>query len=162
MREAQETVKTKPKNVYIRQLQDSDEAKAMRIFDGTNADVHVFLPQAALDKQRKDCKNTLKTKENWVVEKGKEVIGFISLIDDSKISAVYVKKSHINQGYGKHLLNYVKSLKDTLELAVYEDSKRALSFYMNQGFKEVGTGMDNGFKYFVLRWYKNEKEVTEN
>ena len=92
MKEAQEAARRKPKNVSIRKFKDSDEAKVMKIFDGVNADAHCFLPQDALDKERKNCKNTIKRGETWVAEKGKEVIGFINLIDDSSIAGVYVKK----------------------------------------------------------------------
>lgn len=138
--------------LLIRKCQNSERKEVIKIFDEINPVVHSFLPKAVLDKQKEDLIGI--EQKIWVAEIDKKVIGFISLINEKLIGAVYVLEDFRGNGYGTKLVEHLKSLKENLELGVYENN-HAFSFYEKLGFTVVKEGVDNGFKFFLMSWKRN-------
>ena len=63
-------------------------------------------------------------------------------------------------GIGKHLLEYVKQTHSTLSLGVYQKNKRAVSFYLREGFSILSEELDEatGETEYTMIW----KEKMEN
>ena len=67
------------------------------------------------------------------------VIGIQPVKDTTLIRRSYVLTKHQRRGIGGRLLEYLKSLAETLEILVgtWEDAEWAVRFYMKHGFQEV-------------------------
>ena len=77
-----------------------------------------------------------------VYEDNDDIRGFISVINNDFIGALFVKKNHQGQGIGKNLIDYAKNLYDKLSLAVYKENEKALEFYKKMGFKIISENIN--------------------
>lgn len=59
-----------------------------------------------------------------------------------------------SQGIGRHLLEYVKTVKDHLTLQVYQKNRRAVKFYQREGFLVQDEHVDEntGEKELLMLW----------
>lgn len=56
--------------------------------------------------------------------------GFISIIDDSFIGALFVDNAYQGQGIGQSLINTAINQYKSLSLAVYKDNVNSIHFYL--------------------------------
>ncbi len=84
--------------------------------------------------------------------------GFISVLDNSFIGALFVLEAQQGKGIGKKLLECCKFLCSNLELAVYSQNKPAVDFYTRNGFaiKKEQPNEDSGFIEYIMFWTKEE------
>lgn len=73
----------------------------------------------------------------WVYEHKQEILGFISILDNNLIGALFVKTSSQQTGIGKALIEYAKLNYPLLLLEVYPQNERAYQFYQRMGFKTL-------------------------
>ena len=71
----------------------------------------------------------------YVYVEGDEIKGFISIINEEFIGAVFVDIDCQGKGIGSKLINHVKEKYDRLELAVYKDNEKSVYFYKKVGFE---------------------------
>ena len=90
------------------------------------------------------------TYENYVIEEGQEVIGYMSLLfyrslyhkkGTAQVNELIIDKEHRNKGLGKELLQYgIKRAQeremDEIEIGVEKENTKAITFYKNNGIKE--------------------------
>ncbi len=87
-------------------------------------------------------KNYIQVKENYLpnsdtylyIEESK-VIGFISIINEEFIGALFVSPEQQRCGVGGKLINFAKQKYSKLTLAVYSENKNAVLFYKKMGFE---------------------------
>ena len=73
-------------------------------------------------------------KDNSIIKKD-TIIGIV-------FSGIFVDRKCRSCGIGKHLLEYVKQTHSTLSLGVYQKNKRAVSFYLREGFSILSEELD--------------------
>lgn len=73
--------------------------------------------------------------KTWVWEEQRELLGFISVMDEQFIGALFVRPAAIGRGIGKALMEHVKQRFCQLSLEVYQKNHRAVNFYAAQGFR---------------------------
>ena len=86
---------------------------------------------------------------------GAPVDGFISLEDDNGIAALYVAEGARNAGLGGALLDVGKSLRDDLNLWVFQANNGAIRFYQRHGFAErrrTDGDNDEGLPDIFMEW----------
>ena len=102
-------------------------------------------------------KDILPKKEIYVYEDDNtnQINGFIGLMDNY-IAGIFVNKNNQSRGIGKQLLDYVKEIKETLNLSVYQKNIRAISFYQREQFviQSEHIDDDNNEKEFIMTWNK--------
>lgn len=102
-------------------------------------------------------KDILPKKEIYVYEDDNtnQINGFIGLMDNY-IAGIFVNKNNQSRGIGKQLLDYVKEIKETLNLSVYQKNIRAISFYQREQFviQSEHIDNDNNEKEFIMIWSK--------
>ncbi len=72
--------------------------------------------------------------DTYVYSKNNKILGFISVIEDTFIGALFVRTDNQRSGIGKELIRFVMEKYETLSLAVYVENESAVSFYKRMGF----------------------------
>lgn len=115
-----------------------DAALCLDIWRAASEVGHPFLDRATLDADALLVRDVyLPRAEVHVAERGGEVVGFIALLDDL-IGGLFVAPEHHRAGIGRALIDHAASLRDSLEVEVYEANARAHGFYLACGFTPVG------------------------
>ncbi|WML32900.1 N-acetyltransferase [Clostridium sp. OS1-26] len=141
----------------IKELEKFEIEEVMNIWLKTNITAHRFIPEQYWTKNYDLVKNEYMPVSKTFVYKEKDVIkGFISIINNSFIGALFVLEEYHGQGIGKELINYCKSLYSSLELGVYVENVSAVDFYKHCGFKvkEEQISEDSGFREYIMSWIK--------
>ena len=73
--------------------------------------------------------------ETWVWEEKNTLLGFVSVMDNQFVGALFVAPKALHRGIGSALLNHVKQRYPELSLEVYQKNSRAVNFYHALGFR---------------------------
>lgn len=139
----------------IRKFREEDTVKVMTIWTKGNFEAHSFIDKDYwLLNFNKVKDEYLKKSETYVYVDNNEIKGFISLLDNYFIGALFVRKEYRRQGIGRKLINYVKDKYDRLELQVYEKNINAILFYTALGFinKKIQIDKETNEKEYVMEW----------
>ena len=145
----------------IRKFREEDLTKVMTIWTKGNFGAHPFIDKDYwLLNYNKVKDEYLKKAETYVYTENDEVKGFISILNNEYIGALFVKKEYQRQGIGRKLINFVKEKEkyDKLILHVYEKNINAILFYTELGFKNKKIQIDEktNEKEYVMEWRKEE------
>ena len=127
----------------IRKLRENDLAAVIEIWLDSNIKAHYFIPKEYWISNYPAVKEMLPQAEVYVYEEEdtQQIIGFIGLTENY-IAGIFVQENAQSRGIGKQLLNYVKEIKTTLSLSVYQKNMRAISFYQREQFVIQREGLD--------------------
>ena len=127
----------------IRQLQNKDIDKIMEIWLESTIDAHKFISKEYWNENYNIVKDVyIPMSKTFVYEDNDDIRGFISVINNDFIGALFVEKNYQGQGIGKSLIDYAKNLYDNLSLAVYKENEKALEFYKKMGFKIISENIN--------------------
>ncbi|WP_130807618.1 N-acetyltransferase [Senegalia massiliensis] len=143
----------------IKQLEKFEIEEIMNIWLKTNITAHSFIPEKYWIKNYNLVKyQYMPGSTTFIYKENSMIKGFISVIDNAFIGALFVLEEYQGQGIGKKLLNYCKSLYSPLELAVYTENISSVNFYIHCGFivKKEQQNEDSGFMEYIMTWTKNE------
>ena len=146
----------------IRKFREEDTVKVMTIWTKGNFEVHSFIDKDYwLLNFNKVKDEYLKESETYVYVENDTIKGFISLLNNNFIGALFVRKEYRRQGIGRKLINFVKDKYDRLELQVYEKNVDAMLFYASLGFvnKKIQIDEDTNEKEYVMEWSKEKEEA---
>lgn len=142
----------------IRKFKEEDTVKVMTIWTKGNFQSHSFIDKDYwLLNFNKVKDEYLKKANTYVYVEDDTIKGFISVLDDYYIGALFVRREYKRQGIGRKLLNYVKERYDKLELNVYEKNMEAVLFYVSQGFvnQKIQIDGETNEKEYVMEWKKD-------
>lgn len=127
----------------IRKFKEEDTTKVMTIWTKGNFKAHYFIDKDYWLKNFNKVKNEylLKSETYVYVEEG-EIKGFISILLDGYIGALFVREDSKREGIGRRLINYCKDRNEKLTLKVYEKNVDAIIFYTAMNFKNMGIQID--------------------
>ena len=141
----------------IRKFKEDDLNTVMQIWFDTNIKAHHFISRQYWIDNYEMVKDILPKKEIYVYEDDNtnQINGFIGLMDNY-IAGIFVNKNNQSRGIGKQLVDYVKEIKETLNLSVYQKNIRAISFYQREQFviQFEHIDNDNSEKEFIMTWSK--------
>lgn len=127
----------------IRQLQNKDIDKIMGIWLESTIYAHKFISKEYWNENYNIVKDVyIPISKTFIYEDNDDIRGFISIINNDFIGALFVEKNYQGQGIGKSLIDYAKNLYDNLSLAVYKENEKALEFYKNMGFKIISENIN--------------------
>lgn len=139
----------------IRKFNSKDTTKVMTIWTKGNFKAHSFIDRDYWIGNYNKVKNEYLLKsETYVYIDNKEIKGFISLVNDNYIGALFVSNDFKRKGIGRKLINYCKEQKNKLTLNVYEKNIEAILFCVAMGFKnkEIKIDKETGEKEYKLEW----------
>lgn len=132
----------------IRTLQNKDINEVVSIWLNSNIQAHDFIPSQYWHDQYEMVKEEISKVEVYVCEDNDKILGFVGLNDDY-LAGIFIRQDIQSKGIGKTLMNFVKGIKEQINLSVYQKNERAIKFYQREGFVIQSENID---------YYTNEKE----
>lgn len=137
----------------IRNLENKDIDKIMDIWLKSTIKAHDFISE----QYWKNSYNTVKDiyipiAETFVYEDDEDIKGFISIINNEFIGALFVDVDAQSNGIGKCLIDHALNKYKKLNLAVYKDNKKSVDFYIHRGFKIIKEQVneDSAHKEYIM------------
>lgn len=131
----------------IREIIDTDIDVVLGIWLEASVLAHDFVGREFWESKLDLMRSTyLPMSETYVYEESGQVLGFLSLYENS-IAALFVKPESQGQGIGQALMAKAKELRSNLELSVYKANKRSIGFYQKSGFKILKEHIDEHTGY---------------
>lgn len=128
----------------IRSFKNTDIDNVMNIWLKSTIKAHDFISKEYWKSNYNVVKDVyIPMAETFVYEDKQEIKGFISIINNEFIGALFVDVDFQGQGIGKELINYAIDKYKKLNLAVYKGNKKSVDFYINRGFKIIKEQVNN-------------------
>lgn len=123
----------------IRVFQEKDTDEIVRIWLESSIRAHCFIPADYWESKAADMRNVYLPLSDILVDEDEagKLTGFAALID-TFLAALFIAPEFQNRGIGSHLLRFVKKVHPDLELCVYAENEKAISFYQKHGFRIQG------------------------
>lgn len=141
----------------IKELENYEIDTILDIWLKTNIKAHNFIDKNYWINNYELVKNEYIPNSKTFVYKEHNIIkGFISVMNDSFIGALFILEDYQGKGIGRFLIDYCKNLSPKLELSVYKENTSAVSFYRKCGFK-IDKEMqceDLPNKEYIMKWTK--------
>ena len=122
----------------IRKLNEADIDKVMDIWMKSTIKAHDFISKEYWQNNYNTVKEVyIPMSETFVYKDVQGIKGFISVINNEFIGALFVDIDFQGNGIGKQLIDYAVSKYGKLKLAVYKENKKSVEFYIKRGFKII-------------------------
>lgn len=122
----------------IRSIENKDIDKIMDIWLKSTIAAHSFIPKEYWENNYDNVKGIYIPMADTFIYEDKDIIkGFISIINNEFIGALFIDVDYQGNGIGKELINYVINKYKKLNLAVYKENKEAVEFYIKRGFSTL-------------------------
>ena len=132
----------------IRKLNDADIDKVMDIWMKSTIKAHDFISKEYWQNNYNTVKEVyIPMSETFVYKDVQGIKGFISVINNEFIGALFVDIDFQGNGIGKQLIDYAVSKYGKLQLAVYKENKKSVEFYINRGFKIIEEQINDDSKH---------------
>ncbi len=139
----------------IRTAVSSDYPAIVRVWLAASLQAHDFIAAEYWEKMQKSIvRDYLPDSQTFVFVDKRRIKGFISIVDDNHIGALFVTPEYQNRRIGFKLLRHVKRRRGNLSLHVFAKNERALRFYQHCDFKIVReqTEPSTQEKELVMAW----------
>lgn len=139
----------------IRLKNDEDINKIMEIWLNNNIKAHNFINENYWRDNFSIVKNMISESEVYVYEINGTPVGFVGLMDNY-LAGIFVDYEYQSKGIGKEIIDYIKTIKEHINLNVYVKNKRAVEFYLREGFTVVEKSIDTdtGEYEYKMIWKK--------
>lgn len=132
----------------IRKLNEADIDKVMDIWMKSTIKAHDFISKEYWQNNYNTVKEVyIPMSETFVYKDAQGIKGFISVINNEFIGALFVDIDFQGNGIGKQLIDYAVSKYGKLKLAVYKENKKSVEFYINRGFKIIEEQINDDSKH---------------
>ena len=144
----------------IRNFKNSDIEKIMDIWLKSSIKGHEFISKEYWENNYNTVKKVyIPMAETFVYEDKGIIRGFISVINNEFIGALFVDINYQNKGIGKSLINYAMDKYKNLNLAVYKENEKAVKFYLSRGFEIMKEQENEDSGHFEYIMNKNNGKV---
>ena len=140
----------------IRELESKDIEMVMDIWKEATIKAHNFIPKEYWIENYNIVKNDYIPLSKTFVYVEEDIKGFISILNDEFIGAVFVHVGSQGEGIGTALMEFVKTRYDKLSLAVYKNNKKSVGFYKKSNFVLEKEEIDDDTKEIelLMTWKK--------
>lgn len=116
----------------IRKFKQSDSEEVSQLWLASNIDSHEFIDSNYWSDNLTSVKEMFLDAEIYVYD-DQGIKGFIGFMD-SYLAGIFIESKSRSLGFGKKLLDFGKSIKNTINLSVYKKNVGAYNFYRREGF----------------------------
>lgn len=141
----------------IRELKVSEIDEIMEIWLNSTINAHKFIPKEYWKINYDIVKETyIPRAKTFVYIDDGYIKGFISVINNSYIGALFVKVNEQHKGIGSQLIDYVQGRYKALTLGVYEKNETAVEFYRKMCFNKIGQELNTETEELeiIMGWNK--------
>ncbi len=132
----------------IRKLENKDINIIMDIWLKSTIKAHNFIDENYWRKNYNNVKNIyIPISDTFVYEDNGRIKGFISIINNDFIGALFGDVNSQGMGIGSKLIDYAISIYGNLSLSVYKDNENAFAFYKNKNFKILSEEVNKETKF---------------
>ncbi|MGI6677825.1 MAG: N-acetyltransferase [Dehalobacterium sp.] len=124
----------------IRKFKETDLNSIMKLWLETNISAHDYIDEKYWRSNYEQVRQMMPEATIYVYEEN-SIKGFIGL-SGNYIAGIFVETNSQSKGIGKALLDHIKGINDELFLHVYKKNKRAVRFYIREGFFIEGAQID--------------------
>lgn len=137
----------------IRKIEHSDIEQIMQIWLEGNMEVHSFIPAEYWKSNAALVQEQLLQAEVYVYEDHGIIQGFAGMQGDY-LAGIFVEESVRSAGIGKQLLDRIKRIHSLIFLKVYQENKRAITFYQREGLIITSENLDEdtGHYEYTMMW----------
>lgn len=138
----------------VRKFKNEDVHKVMDIWKESTIKAHDFINKKYWEDNYDTVKNVyLPMSDTFVYTEEEKIMGFISIIDNEFIVALFVDINCQGLGAGSKLIDYVIKKYGSLSLAVYKDNEKAVKFYKDKGFEIIieQDNEDSNLKEYIMK-----------
>lgn len=122
----------------IRAYRADDLAQLMPLWLKSTTEAHPFIaPRYWRESAELVRERYIPHSQTWVYEVDGAIVGFISVMAQRFIGALFVRRAWHGKGVGAALMAHVQQRFTPLSLEVYEQNLRACAFYRKHGFVAV-------------------------
>lgn len=127
----------------IRAYKTEDCERVMEVWLETSLQSHSFIDEEFWLQRFKEVENDyLPASETFVWEEKGLIKGFISILEQCYIGALFVDPAFQEQGIGSLLMQMAIDKYGALKLGVYKNNFRAVRFYRKMGFDVASQQFD--------------------
>lgn len=139
----------------IRTLHNEDINEVANIWLNSNIQAHDFIPSQYWHDQYEMVKEEISKVEVYVYEDNNKILGFVGLNEDY-LAGIFICQNVQSKGIGKQLIDFVKGMKEQINLSVYQKNERAIKFYLREGFDIQSENVDHytNEKEYIMTWRK--------
>ncbi|MBE6043161.1 MAG: N-acetyltransferase [Clostridium thermopalmarium] len=116
----------------IREFKETDLNSIMRLWLETNISAHDFIDENYWRGNYAQVRQMILKATIYIYEEN-SIKGFTGL-SGNYIAGIFVESNSQSKGIGKALLDHIKERNKELFLHVYKKNKRAVKFYLREGF----------------------------
>ncbi|CBG90955.1 N-acetyltransferase [Citrobacter rodentium] len=120
----------------IRESRSADKLSILALWLESTIYAHPFIPEYYWYASEAIVRDSyLPAARTWVWEEQEEVKGFINVLENRFLGALFVAPDALRRGIGKALVQHVQQRFSQLSLEVYQKNLNAVHFYHAQGFR---------------------------
>ncbi|MDA5542600.1 N-acetyltransferase [Yersinia rochesterensis] len=145
----------------IRTYQPDDLDAVMQLWLSSTIAAHPFVTEQYWHESASLVRDTyLPAARTWVylsqevqlesTAGGNAIVGFISILEEQLVGALFVDQFYYGKGVGKILMDGVQQHYKALTLEVYQKNYRAYHFYRKQGFIVIARAYNAETKNVIL------------
>ena len=135
----------------IRAYEPADLESMLEVWRRSSDLAHPFLSAEFQDAQAVQIRDVyMPLAETCVCLDGDRLVGFIALVGD-EVGGLFVDPDCHGRGFGRALMDHARTLREHLEVEVFEENAIGRRFYGRYGFEEQSRGMHEESGFPVLR-----------
>lgn len=141
----------------IREFHKDELDAVMQLWLNAVTKAHPFLPREYWLNQYKTVRNDhLAMAKTFVYGEHGRLKGFVSILENTFIAALFVDGSNWNQGIGTKLIEWCQTQYTHLEVTVYQKNEDTVRFYQKHGFtvEREQKNLASGEQELLLSWKK--------
>lgn len=120
----------------IRESRSSDLAPLLALWLESTIYAHPFIAERYWHESEAIVRDVyLPAAKTWVWEEKGKLKGFVSVLEERFLGALFVAPDVLRSGIGKALVQYVQQRFSFLSLEVYQKNQNAVNFYHALGFR---------------------------
>lgn len=139
----------------IRKYGSKDIPKILDIWLRASIQAHDFVPEEYWQRMQPSvARDYLPNSRTFVFEDKHKIKGFISIVDNNHVGALFVAPEYQGKRTGRKLLKYAQRRLGHLNLNVFAQNLRAVRFYQLNDFKIIREQTDpsTGEKELTMAW----------
>ncbi|MDN0086905.1 N-acetyltransferase [Yersinia nurmii] len=143
----------------IRKANTADHNALIELWLPSTIAAHPFVPESYWHESLDLVSNTyIPQASNWIYETPNGPVGFISVLNEQLIGALFIEQNYVGQGIGHALMQHVQARYPVLILEVYQKNQRAYRFYRKHGFNvsERSYNEETGNYILTMHWVNHQ------